>query len=297
EYYDMAERRANWMMDVTLYVYQTYRPDLIFTRQELIAQCARPFLLVDERQKEYGTEKTALYTPYLQKAHASADSSLKRLLAFVNLSDSAVFVLSAYGMMPVHTTVYLNTVLRNAKLLQIKTGAAGDEVDKINSKAWAWASGGSAHIYMNLQGRELFGAVAPEDYEKVREQIVQALGEVRYDKGQPVFSRIVKQQELSNLQLEAALSGDVFVQAMPGYCLSDELNKKVLLPSLHYADTGFDATFNEMHGIFIAAGNGLARGKGIPPVHLLDIAPTIAKALGFQPPPTMVGHVVENIWQ
>lgn len=297
QYYEMAVRRANWMMDVTLYVYQTYHPDLLLTMQEVIAQCARPFLLVDEQQKEYTAEKAELYASYLQKAHALADSNLKRLLALVNLADSAVFVLSAHGMMPVHTTVYLNTILRNAKLLQVKTSTAGEKVDQSKSRAWAWASGGSAHIYINLQGRELLGTVAPDDYEKVQNEIVQALERVQGENGQPIFSRILKQQELSSIHLEATYSGDVWVQAAPGYCLSNELSKKALAPSAHYADVGFNATLEEMRGIFIAAGNGLAFGKTILPVYLLDVAPTIAKALGFQPPSTMVGHAVEGIWR
>jgi predicted AlkP superfamily phosphohydrolase/phosphomutase len=293
----MVERRAKWMMDVVLYVYQTYHPDLLLTMQEAIAQCARPFLLVDEQQKDYTVEKAALYASYLQKAHALVDGNLKRLLALVNLTDSAVFVLSAYGMMPVHTTVYLNTILRNAKLLQVKSAPTGDKVDQSKSKAWAWASGGSAHVYINLQGRELLGTVAPEDYEKVQEEIALALEGVQDGNGQPVFSRIVKQQDLSTIHLEATYSGDVFVQAAPGFYLSDKLDKKVLVPSSHYADTGFDATLEEMHGIFLAAGNGIAFGKAISSVHLLDVAPTIAQALKLQPASTMAGHVVEGIWR
>ncbi|MBC7262665.1 MAG: alkaline phosphatase family protein, partial [Chloroflexi bacterium] len=270
---------------------------LLLTMQDIIAQCARPFLLVNEHQKEYTAEKAELYAAYLQKAHALADGNLKRLLALVNLADSAVFVLSAHGIMPVHTTVYLNTILRNAKLLQVKTSAAGEKVDQSKSKAWAWASGGSAHIYINLQGRELLGTVAPDDYEKVQDEIVQALKGIQDENGQPIFSRILKQQELSSIHLEATYSGDVWVQAAPGYCLSDELSKKALTPSAHYADTGFDASLEEMRGIFIAAGNGLAFGKTIPPVYLLDVAPTVAKALRFQPPSTVVGHAVEGIWR
>lgn len=297
QYYEMVERRAKWMMDVVLYVYQTYHPDLVLTMQEAIAQCARPFLLVDEQQKDYTVEKAALYASYLQKAHALVDGNLKRLLALVNLTDSAIFVLSAYGMMPVHTTVYLNTILRNAKLLQVKSAPTGDKVDQSKSKAWAWASGGSAHVYINLQGRELLGTVAPEDYEKVQEEIALALEGVQDGNGQPVFSRIVKQQDLSTIHLEATYSGDVFVQAAPGFYLSDKLDKKVLVPSSHYADTGFDATLEEMHGIFLAAGNSIAFGKAIPFVHLLDVAPTIAQALKLQPASTMAGHVVEGIWR
>nr|MBC7244289.1 alkaline phosphatase family protein [Chloroflexota bacterium] len=298
QYYEMAERRAKWMMDVVLYVYQTYHPDLLLTVQDIIAQCARPFLLVDEHQKEYDADKAQLYASYLQKAHTVADGNLKNLLGLVNLADSAIFVLSAHGMIPVHTTVHVNRILLNVRLLQTKTSPTGDKVDENKSKAWAWTSGGSAHIYINLQGREWPGAVAPEDYEKVQEQIIQALEGIQDENGQQVFTRILGQQDLSTIHLDAPCSGDVFAQAAPGYSLSDELwVKKVLLPSPYYAEVGFDAGLDEMHGIFIAAGNGLISGRMIPSVHILDIAPTIAKALDLQPASTMVGHAMEGIWR
>lgn len=298
QYYEMAEHKAKWMMDVVLYVYQTYHPDLLLTVQDIIAQCAHSFLLVDERQQGYDVGKAQLYASYLQKAHMVADGNLKSLVSLVNLADSAVFVLSAYGMMPVHTTVHLNKILQNARLLQTKTSPAGDQVDENKSKAWAWASGGSAHIYINLQGSAWPGAVAPEDYEKVQEQIVKALKEIQDEDGQSVFARILRNQELNTIHMDTPYSGDVFVQAAPGYSLSNEWRvKKVLLPSPYYAEVGFDAVLDEMHGIFIAAGNGLTSGKTIPSVHILDIAPTIAKALGLQPAPTVSGHAVEGIWR
>ena len=298
QYCDLAELRAKWMMDVVLYVYQTYQPALLLTAQNIIAECARSFLLVDERQKEYTPEKAELYASYLQKAHTIADKNLGRLLALVNLADSAVFILSAHGTMPVHTTVHLNTILSNARLLQLKTSHGQNEVDDSKSKALAFASGGSAHIYINLQGREWPGLVAPDDYAKVQQQIIQALEETKGEDGQPVFTRMLKREELDTMHLASSNSGDVFVQAAPGYCLSDELGfKKVLAPSPCCAEEGFAATFPEMNAIFVAAGNNLVSGGVIPAVHITDIAPTVAKALGFQPSATINGHAVEGIWR
>jgi predicted AlkP superfamily phosphohydrolase/phosphomutase len=298
QYSAMAERRTRWMGEVVLYVYQTYAPDLLLTTQTIIADYARLFFLVDGRQEGYSPEKAELYASLLSQAHAIADENLKNLLELADLSNSAVFVVSTHGLMPVHTTVRVNTILSNAKLLQVKTGVEPTQIDTGKSKAWAAATGGNAHIYINLQGREWPGLVSPEDYGKVQDQIIKALQEAKDETGQPVFARILKQEELGTLNLESPQAGDVFAQAAPGYALSDELGaKKVLAPAPCCAQEGFGATVPEMHGIFIAAGDGLVSGKTIPPVSILDVAPTIAQALRFQPAVTIEGHAIEGIWR
>lgn len=298
QYLAMAELRSRWLADVVGYLYGTYAPDLLLTSDDIIAACARAFLLVDGRQEGYGPEKAESYSIYLQRAHGIADANLKKLLTLVNLADSAVFVLSPYGSMPVHTIVHLNTILLNAKLLQTEAGVGPKHIDASKTKAWAVTSGGHAQIYINLQGRERPGLVGPGDYAKVQDQIVKLLHDTKDEAGQPVFARIVKAEELESLHLRGPSTGEVFVQAAPGYLLSDELGvKQVLAPAPCCASDGFSATFSEMRGIFVAAGSSLASGQTVAPVSVLDIAPTIAQALGIQPAPSVQGRVIEGIWR
>ncbi len=298
QYYEMAELRAKWMMDVVSQVYRAYQPALLLTAQNIIAECARPFLVVDERQQGYSLETAELYAAYRQKAHSVADANLGRLLSLVNVADSAMLVISGHGLSSVHTSVRLNAILKDAKLLYLDTSHEQDTVDEDESKALAFASGGSAHIYINLLGRDQPGLVAPEEYEDIQQQIVEMLEETQDEDGQPVFARILTRDELSRIHLDSPNSGDLFVQAAPGYWLSDALGfEEFLVPSPYGAEGGLDATLPEMHGIFIAAGNDLVSGKPIPPVHITDIAPTIARVLGFSSPATVSGQAIEDIWR
>lgn len=298
QYYDMSEARARWMMEVVLYVYRTYHPDLLLTAQNLIAECARGFLLVDERQRGYASDKQELYASYLQKAHALADAHLGQLLSLVNLADSAVLVVSGHGLLPVHTSVRVNTILRDAKVLQWKTSEGYDELDSEKSKTMALVSEGCGHVYINLQGRDRPGLVPEDEYEKIQQQTMQALENTKDENGQSVFARIIGHQELQDLRLDSANSGDVFVQAAPGYYLSSELGfRKVLAQPPCLAAAGFSATLPEMRAIFVAAGGGLASGVAIPPIHIVDIAPTIARALRVSAANTVDGQAVEGIWQ
>jgi len=49
-----------------------------------------------------------------------------------------------------------------------------------------------------------------------------------------------------------------------------------------------------MHAIFYAAGPGLRRGVKIGPVRHVDVAPTLAAAVGMPAPKDATGEVVEG---
>ena len=44
------------------------------------------------------------------------------------------------------------------------------EIDWKNTFAWGWG-GYYARIFLNVKGREEFGIIEPEDYEKYREKV------------------------------------------------------------------------------------------------------------------------------
>jgi predicted AlkP superfamily pyrophosphatase or phosphodiesterase len=58
------------------------------------------------------------------------------------------------------------------------------------------------------------------------------------------------------------------------------------------ADHGFDPRIVQMHGIFYAWGAGIAKGKEIPRLDMIDIHPTVMALLGLQPGRPVDGHVV-----
>jgi len=299
QYVDMALLRHQWISEVMLHVYQAYSPELLLTSWPLIADFSRVFLLVDGRQEGYGPEKAEIYATYLKQAHSILDQSLGRLLSQVNLAHSSVFVVSPNGSLPVHTAVNVNTILTTAKLLSVKAGSPWPAtLDTSKSKAWASTNQGIAHVYINLQGRESTGIVPPEDYAKVQEQIIKAMVDAKDETGQQVFARVLRREDLAALHLDTPDAGDVFAQAAPGYLLGDALNvKKALSAAPCCAAEGLPAELPEMHGVFVAAGGLLASNKTVPSVSILDLAPTIARALRFQPVADTDGHALEGIWR
>jgi predicted AlkP superfamily pyrophosphatase or phosphodiesterase len=101
--------------------------------------------------------------------------------------------------------------------------------------------------------------------------------------------------ELSTVHLDSPNSGDVFAQAALGYALTDwRGNPNVVEAATYFGQHGYDSTLLEMRAVFIAAGMGLDSGATLPPIHLLDAAPTVATLLGLSPPDTMQGRVLHE---
>jgi hypothetical protein len=59
---------------------------------------------------------------------------------------------------------------------------------------------------------------------------------------------------------------------------------------------GYDpARFADMHGIFVALGRGVPAGARLPPVRAIDVAPTVARLLGIEPPAQSEGAPIAGI--
>jgi predicted AlkP superfamily phosphohydrolase/phosphomutase len=194
-----------------------------------------------------------------------------------------------HGMAPIHSVVYVNTILEQAGLLTLDRK---NYVVANKTKAFAVASGGSVHIYINLADHEKDGIVPLEAYTDIQQTIVDLLQDLLDPvSGEKVFQRVLPQDELSSIHLDHLNAGDVFAQAYPGYHLDGwRGNNFIFEPATFYGQHGYASSLPEMHAIFIAAGAGVHNpGEIIPPVQIVDYAPTIAQLLGFTPASSVDG--------
>jgi len=138
--------------------------------------------------------------------------------------------------------------------------------------------------------------VAEGEYKAVQDAVVAAFQGVKDRAGQPVFSRALRRQELRALGLDSPQAGDVFVQAAPGYSLTDARGSPaVVAPAAHYGEHGLAANLCDMQAIFLAVGRGIRRRVQVGPVHIVDVAPTVDRLLGLKPPASRAGRVLEKV--
>ncbi|NJE06961.1 hypothetical protein E3E31_00115 [Thermococcus sp. M39] len=165
------------------------------------------------------------------------------------------------------------------------------DIDWDNTKAFAYAVLGD--IYLNVKGRDPNGIVDPDEYDKIREEIIEKIRNLEY-KGKKLNIQIFKKEEV-----------------YPGATLWDNLPDLVIVPT----DEGVqdinpnignreiiteskDIRGNHrLDGIFLAYGPGIKKGYKIENAKIYDIAPTILHIFGLPIPNDMDGRVLMEIFE
>ncbi len=294
----LLERQSTFMAEVAAWVYETYQPDLLFTWQDPFDSAGHQFLMTDPRQLNYTPENAEIARTHYEQAAQIADNALGIMLDAFDLEKTTLMMVGDHGMAPIHSRVYVNTILENAGLLTLDSQ---NYVVLDETKAFAICSGGAVHVYINLEGREKGGGtVSADEYEALREQIMGLLsGLTDPVSGEAVFQRVLAREALADLGLDSPNSGDIFAQAIPGYHLDGwRGNDEVFEQADFYGQHGYDSTLPEVQTIFIAAGAGVPQQDGfIAPVRIVDYAPTIANIFGFDPAPTVDGKLIPILVQ
>jgi predicted AlkP superfamily pyrophosphatase or phosphodiesterase len=293
DFLHLLERQSVYMAEVAAWVYDTYRPDLMLTWQDPFDSAGHQFLMTDSRQLSYSIENASIYKGYYQQAASIADASLAIMLDAIDLNNTTVLLVGDHGMAPIHSNVFVNTILEDAGLLTLDSQ---NYVVLGETRAFAIASGGGVHVYINLMGRESGGGtVSVDEYPAVQAHIIDLLTKLSDpESGLAVFQRVLPHSELASLGLDHPNSGDVFAQANPGYHLDGwRGNDFIFSPTDFYGQHGYDSTLTEMYTIFIASGSGVPlSNRVIPPLHIVDYAPTIAYLLGFLPADSVDGSII-----
>jgi predicted AlkP superfamily phosphohydrolase/phosphomutase len=219
------------------------------------------------------------------------DGLIARLLEHAD-DETAVLVVSDHGAKRLDGGIRVNEWLRREGLLT--TLAEPTEVCKLGdvgvdwSRTVAWGDGGYyARIFLNVEGREPEGTVAPADYESVRDDLIRRLEALPDDRGEPLATRVYRPEELYEEVRGVApdliaIFGDLLWRSV-GTIGGDE--GVYTLEN----DTGPDDANHAQDGIFVAAGAGIG-SPGRADLHLLDVAPTVLELLGLEVPGSMRGQ-------
>jgi predicted AlkP superfamily phosphohydrolase/phosphomutase len=190
--------------------------------------------------------------------------------------------------------VCVNMALENLGLLKFKTKPkpgtrlANAEIDWNNTFAWGWG-GYYARIFLNVEGREPHGIIKQENYEKMRDQIIEELKSINDSKGNPMNTFVYKPEELYEV-----INGnppDLMVYF-------DNLNWRsagtVGYDSMYLDenDTGPDDAVHDWFGVYVLYDPKKKLGKNLGTKNILDIAPTSLKILGIKIPEDMEGNVI-----
>jgi predicted AlkP superfamily phosphohydrolase/phosphomutase len=220
--------------------------------------------------------------------------------------DDLVVVMSDHGHQPCTRTLSMNKVLERLGFLRFGRGSAlvnllawgrvrslarvvydglhlhgrvavpTAPIDWTRSRAYTSVVSTGEGVSVNLAGRERQGSVRREDYERVRDELAEALLEFGDpDTGRRPIGRVLRKEEvLSGPYLDRA--PDLLLQPAPLYSLTH--TRRLV------EDADWLSGDHRPEGIYALAGPGVERGTG-PELALADFAGLIAEAVGLEPDP------------
>ncbi|MGH2530990.1 MAG: 5'-nucleotidase C-terminal domain-containing protein [Thermomicrobiales bacterium] len=249
---------------------------------------------------------------FIRSAYEEANDTLSVALEVMG-SEAAVFVSSDHGFAPAYYAVNAPLVLQQAGLqdppqtgncrfdpIEQPTEEDAPPVGPMTKACWA---GGTIQVYVNLAGRDPAGVVPEEEYEAVRDQIIAAFAGIAdpNNPGKQVIAEIFRKEDLRDVAgtdaLHPSRSGDVVVVLRPPYQSDAAAPDQVIAPSEFFGQHGYlpdtvDLANNiNLHGAFIAAGPGIARGATVADMRAIDVAPTLAYLLGIPGPHNARGQI------
>ncbi len=207
--------------------------------------------------------------------------------------DTVVLVVSDHGAKRMKGAFCVNEWLIDEGYLAVKARPEGPtsleelDIDWDRTRAWAWG-GYYARVFLNGEGREPQGIIAPEDYEKERDALLRKLEAVRGPRGESWETKVIKPQEYYE-ELEGDYP-DLMVYFDDLYWRSAGTlgHGKMHLPE---NDTGPDDAVHAQNGIYILM-DPRDEGGRTEEADIIDIAPTVLDLLAIPVPADMKGKII-----
>jgi len=145
-------------------------------------------------------------------------------------------------------------------------------------------------IEINLKSKKERGIVKPENYEGLREKIIEKLKRLKDpETGENVVEKIYRKEEIYNGK-HLYEASDIIIKFKHPYRGEKSLgNPEFITPSIESNIKGE----HEFNGIFMAFGRHIIKGKEMKNMKIIDIAPTVLHILESPIPEDVDGKVLK----
>jgi predicted AlkP superfamily phosphohydrolase/phosphomutase len=262
---------------------------------------------IDPAGGRYDPKEAAKAWDETRRAYVLADKLVGELARIAD-DETVTLVVSDHGNTPNRKRVSLiNLFLEKGWMATCENEDGETIIDERRSKLAL----NSLHIYVNLRGREPNGIVPPEEYDGFREEVLDALRNLRDpEDGEPALQLALRKEDAGVMGMWGEGIGDIVLVYAPGHAWTGgEVlkmgEKRVIFPS-GGANHGPQPPWTETevssnYATLVMAGPGLQRnrirGDHEPLVSLVDVAPTIARLTGIQPPANAQGRVLTEFME
>ncbi len=205
--------------------------------------------------------------------------------------DTAVLVVSDHGAKRIDGGICINEWLMQEGYLTLKSKPSGvvplEKCEVDWERTVAWGDGGYyGRLFLNVEGREPEGTIAPEDYDRVCTELKEQLEAMTDPHGQLLGTKVYRPSEIYQSVHGVApdliiIFGDLYWRSIGtvGY------NTIYVFDN----DTGPDGANHAQNGMFILSQPGVEGQGRVEGQRLLNIAPTLLTLLDIPVPSDMQG--------
>jgi len=321
-YMRQLEIHANWWGNTTKYILENKDWDLAFSWVGIVDHIQHVLYAgIVPESNLYDPKKYDMCMNNIREAYKLMDKNIGKIIDAINLEETMVVLVSDHGFTHNDWNPYLKHFLMKADLLSyelnLKTGKMS--VDWSKTKCHPLEPS-HAHIFINLKGRDPHGIVEPKDYEKIQEEIKDALYAIKDPiTGESAMASVLTKQEAHTVGIFEGPGwdriGDILFAFKPGYLA----NTFVYPAAVKYADgterlipnteehepsilgrhfSGAHVTLpgiKEMEAMVVFSGKGFTPYKRHLPMEIVDIAPTLSRLIGLRCPANAEGGVCPDI--
>jgi predicted AlkP superfamily phosphohydrolase/phosphomutase len=225
----------------------------------------------------------------LETVYKTSDDLLEKLLA-VRPDNTIVAVVSDHGMESVNKFVAINRVLEQAGLLVLTDKG---QPDLPRTKAY-YPPLNNGYILINSTNRKN-GIVTQAERPAIVRQLRAVLSSIR-DEGKAVVTALYDAQtDGAAMGIGGETGGDIYLDLVPGYDFDARTGPgETITSQAPYGMHGANPTRPSMRTIMVMQGPGVAIGKRLKDVRLIDFAPTLAKLLGLRAPRDATGRIMRE---
>jgi predicted AlkP superfamily phosphohydrolase/phosphomutase len=277
-YIEQLVRLDRYLDRLTAEVLARYELDLLLAYHPGPDEYQHSSLIEDPRQWAHSPGRVLAAREGLKQVGGSVDRSVGDLWRLLDPTRDALVVVSDHGLAPLHDMVHINQALANVGLVKLTPGDRPRIAKDTPMKAVT--SGGCAHIYLNLKGREPGGVVEPEQANDLLRRAARALADIEGENG-AVVEEIYTRKQAATIGLAHPNSGDLIAFLHPGYTTTAQVgSEKLIEPTSYYGQHGHLNHYDRLCGMLFARGAGVPSNRR-KEVHATNVAHLVASWLGI----------------
>jgi predicted AlkP superfamily phosphohydrolase/phosphomutase len=223
----------------------------------------------------------------LEQAYQSSDALLGELLA-KRPANTLVALVSDHGMEGIYKRVSVNRLLHQAGLLVLNQKG---QPDLSRTQAY-YPEVNNGYLLINSSERK-GGIVTAAERARVVKRATSALMALR-DHGRPVVRAVYDARaQGEKLGIGGEAGGDLYIELSAGYDFDPRLGPgEIIETATPYGNHGANPARATMRTIMALSGPGVAPGKKLGGVRLIDFAPTLATLMHLPVPRNATGRVL-----